>query len=105
MNAAQGPRPVMACSASLFSRREASIGVRVNDTSSENSVAATIVRPNSRNSWPMLPDMNATGAYTTTSVSVMAMAASPISERPSSAAFQGLLPMARWRLMFSSTTI
>ena len=38
-----------------LSQREASIGVSVNETSSENSVAATTVRPNWRKSGPSTP--------------------------------------------------
>ena len=83
----------------------ASSGVSVNDTSSENSVAHTITRPNSRMYSPMIPDMNAIGANTTTSTSVIATAAPPISARPAMAASSGGLPISRWRVMFSMTTI
>ena len=41
-----------------FIQRDASIGVSVNEMSSENSVAATTVRPYCRNNWPSTPLMN-----------------------------------------------
>ncbi len=49
--------------------------------------------------------MNATGMNTATMVNVVAMTARPISWVASSAAWWWLLPMARWRTMFSRTTI
>ena len=60
-----------------------------NETSSENSVAAAIVIPNSLKSRPMLPDMKLTGRNTITSTRVIEMAARPISLRPISAAARG----------------
>jgi hypothetical protein len=54
---------------------------------------------------PTIPLMNAIGRNTTTSTSVIATAAPPISLRPLMAASNGPCPMSRWRVMFSSTTI
>ena len=89
----------------LLSQREASIGVSVNETNSESSVAEAITRPNWRKKPPTVPDMNATGVNTTTSTRVIAMAAIPISLRPLMAASCGSSPISRWRKMFSSTTM
>ena len=86
-------------------KREASIGVRVKETKSEKAPAKTIVRPNWRKYWPVMPCMKAIGMKTAASQSVMAMAAMPISVRPFSAAVAGVSPSFRWRTMFSSTTI
>ena len=86
-------------------KREASIGVRVNETKSENRPAKTMVRPNWRKYCPVMPCMKAIGMKTAASQSVMAMAAMPISVRPFSAASSGASPICRWRTMFSSTTI
>ncbi len=83
----------------------ASIGVSVNETNSENSVATVTTMPNSFMYWPTKPLKNASGKKTTTSTSVIAIAAPPISVRPLMAASAGACPMSRCRVMFSSTTI
>ena len=49
--------------------------------------------------------MNEIGTYTTTSVSVTAIAARPISPRPFSAAAIGFSPRLRCRVVFSRTTM
>ena len=54
----------------------------VNDTSRERNVANTTVSPNCLKNWPTMSVRNAIGAKTTTSHSVIATAASPISIRP-----------------------
>ncbi len=56
-------------------------------------------------SLPVLPVMKAIGAYTATSVSVMATTANPISFEPTSAALNGATPFSTCRKMFSSMTI
>src|SRR5215813_9128700 len=89
----------------FWNHRLASIGVSVNDTNREKSVADAITRPKSRKIAPMNPVMNAIGVYTTTSTRVIAIAAMPISERPLIAASFGSSPRWRWRAIFSSTTI
>lgn len=58
----------------------------VKETNRENNAAKAMVNPNSLKNCPAMPDINATGANTTTSQSVMAIAARPISLRPSIAA-------------------
>ncbi len=83
----------------------ASIGVSVNETNSENSVATVTTMPNSCMYLPTNPLRNASGRNTTTSTSVIAIAALPISVRPLIAASPGDCPMSRCRVMFSSTTI
>ena len=48
-------------------KREAIIGVRVNDTSSETAMAKAMVTPNEYMKRPTMPAMNATGRKTTMS--------------------------------------
>ena len=87
------------------SMRAAIMGVTVKETSRDRSVAQTTVRPNWRKNWPTMSVMNAIGAKTTTSHSVMATAASAISCRPFTAAARGSSPRAMWRSMFSRMTM
>ncbi len=56
---------------------------------SENSVAIATVIPNWRKNCPVMPPMNAIGTKTTTSTSVIVIAARPISVRPLRAASLG----------------
>ncbi len=49
--------------------------------------------------------MNAVGRNTAISVKVVAITARPISSAASIAAWKGFLPMRRWRMMFSISTI
>ena len=72
--------------------RPASVGVTVNETKSEVSVAAVTTRPNSRSESPTVPGRNESGRKTTTSTSVITIAATPISFRPSTAAVSGSSP-------------
>ena len=58
----------------------------VNETKREKRVAKTTVSPNCLKNWPTRSPRKATGAKTTTSQRVIAMAAIPISRRPSIAA-------------------
>lgn len=61
--------------------------------------------PNCLKNWPVALCIKAIGKNTTTSQSVIAIAAIPISLRPSSAATSALLPIARKRWIFSNTTM
>ena len=70
----------------------ASDGVMVNDTKSEVSVAITTTIPNSLRKRPVMPGRNASGKNTTTSTSVITIAAAPISLRPRIAAVRGASP-------------
>ena len=49
--------------------------------------------------------MNAVGRNTAISVNVVAITAMPISSAASIAASNGVLPIARWRMMFSISTM
>ena len=49
--------------------------------------------------------MNAVGRNTAIKVKLVAMTARPISSAASRAAWYGVLPMRRWRMMFSISTI
>jgi hypothetical protein len=54
---------------------------------------------------PATPLMKAVGRKTAISVKVVAMTARPISSAASIAAWNGALPMRRWRMMFSISTM
>ena len=69
------------------------------------STAAAMVTENSRNSRPMSPVRKSRGMKMATSDSVMEMIVNPTSRAPSRAACTRLLPISRWRTMFSSTTM
>ena len=83
----------------------ASAGVIVNETSSDDSVATTTTSANSPKNLPTMPGRKAMGKNTTTSTSVMTMAARPISSRPLMAARTADSPISRWRSLFSKTTM
>ncbi len=83
----------------------ASAGVTVNETASDVSVATTTTSPNSERKRPVTPGKKEIGKNTTTSTSVMTMAAAPISVRPSRAAVFGASPFSKCRFAFSKTTI
>src|SRR5579872_261066 len=89
----------------LRDQRPARVGVTVNDTHNEVSVAATTTKANSTMNLPTMPGKNAMGKKTTTSTSVMVIAANPISERPFTAAASGGSPLRWCRSIFSKTTI
>src|SRR5512134_3255355 len=74
-------------------------------TTSENHTAIAAVQPNCTKKRPGTPLMNAVGRNTAISVKVVAITASPISSAASIAAWYGVLPAARWRMMFSISTI
>ena len=64
-----------------------------------------MVTANSCSSRPITPPMNSTGTNTTASDSVMDRMVKAISREPSSVACSGVLPISRWRAMFSSMTM
>ena len=82
------------CHVESSAQRPASDGVTVNDTNSDVSVATVTTRPNSRKNSPTEPGKNEIGKKTTTSTSVMTIAATPISSRPLIAARRGSSPSA-----------
>ena len=73
-------------------KREQSIGVSVNDTSSDTPMANAAVSPNDDMKRPTMPPMNPTGTNTAISDSVVAMTARPISLVPAMAASNGGMP-------------
>jgi hypothetical protein len=81
------------------------IGVSVSATNPDTITAPASVNANSLNSRPVRPGVNASGANTAASVSVIATTAKLISCAPLSAAWNGSSPSSMWRKMFSSTTI
>ena len=107
---AKGPgllrvRSLVRLSDALSNMRDAIIGVTVKDTSRERSVAETTVIPNCRKNCPTISCRKAMGPKTTTSQSVMATAARPISIRPRTAAVRGSSPRWMWRSTFSRITM
>ncbi len=81
------------------------IGSSENDTNSDTSTDAAIVRANGLNHCPATPYMNATGTNTATIENVVAATARPISSVPSCDAVMWSLPISMWRTMFSRTTM
>ena len=67
--------------------------------------AIAAVQPNWTKNLPGTPPMKAVGRNTATKVKVVAMTARPISSAASIDATNGFLPMRRWRMMFSISTI
>ena len=74
-------------------------------TTSEKNTAIAAVQPNCTKNLPATPPMKAVGRKTAISVKVVAITARPISSAASIAASKGVLPIARWRMMFSISTI
>ena len=81
------------------------MGVTSRATSSENRMEMTAVQANCLKNKPTMPPINAIGKKTDTSAKVVASTASPISSAASMAASYGLLPMRKWRSMFSISTM
>ena len=77
----------------------------VSATKPETSTAPASVSANSMNNLPVRPVANANGAYTATSVSVMATTGNAISRMPINDASRRDFPSSIWRYMFSNTTI
>jgi hypothetical protein len=75
-----------------FTKRAQSIGVSVNETSSETAMAKAAVKPNELMKRPTMPPMKPTGRKTASSEIVVAMTANPISRVPSMAASNGPMP-------------
>ncbi len=74
-------------------------------TTSEKNTAIAAVQPNCTKNLPGTPLMKAVGRNTAISVKVVAITARPISSAASIAAWNGVLPMRRWRMMFSISTM
>ena len=77
------------CLGSTLTKREVSIGVSVNDTSSETAMANEAVNPNDDMKRPTMPPMKPMGRNTASSENVVAITARPISFVPSIAASIG----------------
>ena len=71
---------------SFLMSRAASIGVSVNETSSDTATANDAVKPNEDMNLPTMPCMNPMGTKSAIRLSVVAMTAGPISRLPSIAA-------------------
>ena len=81
------------------------MGESVSATRPETTTAPARASANSVNSRPVRPGAKASGAYTATSVMVIATMAKPTSREPLSAAWNGVMPSSIWRKMFSSITM
>ena len=81
------------------------IGTTVTDTNREAARAKQIVKAKGIRSWDVIPLTKTKGKYTATVVKVEAITAPTTSWVPSTAAWYLLLPMLRWRKIFSSTTV
>ncbi len=68
------------------------IGVRVSATKAEATTATLMVIANSRNSRPMIPDMNSSGMNTAIRENVIETMVKPICPAPFTAAVNGLSP-------------
>ena len=68
-------------------------------------MASVTTMPNSLNRRPTTPPIKRIGRKTATSDSVIETMVAPTSALPSSAAWNGALPISIWRMMFSSITI
>src|SRR3569832_2108658 len=86
-------------------KRLHNMGVRVSETSPEIKMAMATVSANSRNRRPTMPLMNMMGMNTATSDKVIDITVKPISLLPTNAACMCAMPLSRWRMMFSSTTM
>src|SRR5207244_8529394 len=88
------------------SSMEQSAGVSVKDTNMENKIAAADTTPKLNRYCPIVPVMNTTGRKITTSESVVAITARPISLVAFPAASRGDTPFSStYRKIFSSTTM
>ena len=68
------------------------MGVSVNDTKPETTMATAIVTANSRNTRPTMPPISSTGMNTAIRENVIEMMVKPISRAPLSAASKGRIP-------------
>ena len=80
-----------------LSSSEHIMGESVRATKPDTTTAPASASANSTNRRPVRPGVNASGAYTATSVSVMATMAKPISRAPLMAAEKGSSPSSMWR--------
>ena len=74
-------------------------------TTSEKNTATAAVQPNCTKYMPTSPPISEVGRNTAIRVNVVATTASPISSAASVAARRGVLPISRWRSMFSISTM
>ena len=81
------------------------MGVSRRATTSEKNTAIAAVQPNWTKNLPAMPLMKAVGRNTAIRVKVVAITARPISSAASVAACSGGFPWARWRMMFSISTM
>lgn len=86
-------------------KREASIGARVSEATTEIRIATVTLTANSRNSRPTIPPMNSRGMNAAISEKLMEITVKPISAAPLSAASTFEAPASRCRWMFSTTTM
>ena len=80
-----------------FSSSEHIIGDSVRAMKPDTATAPASARANSMNRRPVRPGVNASGAYTATSVSVMATTAKPTSRTPLIEAENGSMPSSMCR--------
>ena len=80
-----------------MSSSEHIMGESVSATKPDTTTAPARASANSTNRRPVRPGVKASGAYTATRVSVMAMMAKPISRAPLMAAENGSSPSSMWR--------
>ena len=80
-----------------LSSSDDNIGDSVSATMPEITTAPASASANSVNRRPVRPGEKASGAYTATSVMVMATMAKPTSRAPLMAAWNGAMPSSMWR--------
>jgi len=73
----------------------ASVGARVNDTTTEIKMVEVAVRANSLNNRPTTPPMNSSGMNAATSEKLIETTVKPISPAPLTAASRMLSPASR----------
>src|SRR5450830_834826 len=95
------------CFASVcgLSQSALSIGVVVNDTTSDTRIATDNVTANSLNKRPIIAPIRRIGINTAMSEMLIDNTVNPTSSAPFSEALNGLMPFSMWREMFSRTTM
>src|SRR5579862_3195123 len=81
------------------------MGVTVSETTMEMAMAMERITANSRNRRPTTPLIMRMGMKTAMSEMLIDRTVKPISSAPLRAACMGFMPLSRWRVMFSMTTI
>jgi hypothetical protein len=81
------------------------VGVVVSETTIETMIATDSVTANSRKSRPTMPPIIRMGMKTAIRDMLMLKTVKPISRAPTRAALNGGMPLSRWRVIFSITTI